>query len=125
VRDGLALSLGQVEQMRCLGMLALSRWLEGRDIGPESSLHKLLWSEWIQHATELALDILDTEATTPSGEQLQGVSFPAAEPGSLNTSGTWSDYFMRARAASIYAGSNEIQRNIVAERILGLPREPR
>ncbi|MCW2830451.1 MAG: putative Acyl-CoA dehydrogenase [Aeromicrobium sp.] len=125
IRRRLASCFGRVEEMRCLGQVALDRWLEGADIGPESSLHKLLWSEWIQDATELALDILGTESITPQGEGLQGVSFPASEAGSENTSGTWVDYFMRARAATIYAGSNEIQRNIVAERLLGLPREAR
>jgi alkylation response protein AidB-like acyl-CoA dehydrogenase len=125
IRTRLAASYARVEEMRCLGQLALSRWLDGENIGAESSLHKLLWSEWIQEATELALDILGDEAVAPIGDGLHGVSFPAAEPGSMNTSGAWLDYFMRARAATIYAGSNEIQRNIVAERILGLPRERR
>lgn len=125
IRTRLAASYSRVEEMRCLGELALSRWLDGEDIGAESSLHKLLWSEWIQAATELALDILGDESITPVGEGLQGVSFPASEAGSMNTSGAWLDYFMRARAATIYAGSNEIQRNIVAERILELPRERR
>jgi hypothetical protein len=124
-RTRLAASYSRVEEMRCLGELALSRWLDGEDIGAESSLHKLLWSEWVQEATELALDILGAEAITPVGEGLQGVSFPASEAGSMNTSGAWLDYFMRARAATIYAGSNEIQRNIVAERILELPRDRR
>jgi alkylation response protein AidB-like acyl-CoA dehydrogenase len=125
IRGRLATSFGRVEEMRCLGQVALSKWLAGSDIGPESSLHKLMWSEWIQEATELALDILGSRSITPEGEGLQGVSFPASEAGSLNTSGAWVDYFLRARAATIYAGSNEIQRNIVAERMLGLPREDR
>jgi alkylation response protein AidB-like acyl-CoA dehydrogenase len=125
IRRRLASSFSRVEEMRCLGQVALSRWLAGTDIGPESSLHKLLWSEWIQEATELALHIIGTGSITPQGDGLQGVSFPASEAGSLNTSGAWVDYYLRARAASIYAGSNEIQRNIVAERMLGLPREAR
>jgi alkylation response protein AidB-like acyl-CoA dehydrogenase len=119
IRRRLASSFSRVEEMRCLGQVALSRWLAGTDIGPESSLHKLLWSEWIQEATELALHIIGTGSITPQGDGLQGVSFPASEAGSLNTSGAWVDYYLRARAASIYAGSNEIQRNIVAKAILG------
>jgi alkylation response protein AidB-like acyl-CoA dehydrogenase len=123
--ERLAYSLQRVEEMRCLGRQAVDSWLGGRDIGAESSLHKLFWSEWLQMTTELAMDILGTAATTASGTGLQGVSFPAAEAGSANTPSVWADYFLRARAATIYAGSSEIQRNIIGERLLGLPKEPR
>jgi alkylation response protein AidB-like acyl-CoA dehydrogenase len=122
IRQRIAICAEGVEQMRSMGLRAVSRWLAGEDIGPESSIHKLYWSEWLQQTTELAMDILGDAGIVPSGAGLQGMSFPAAEAGTPNTSGAWVDYFLRARAATIYAGSNEIQRNIVGERILGLPR---
>jgi alkylation response protein AidB-like acyl-CoA dehydrogenase len=125
IRLRLARCAEGVEQMRCMGLRAVSRWLAGEDIGAESSIHKLYWSEWLQRTTELAVDILGLDATTPEGEGLQGMSFPAAEAGTPNTTGAWVDYFLRARAATIYAGSSEIQRTIIGERLLGLPREPR
>jgi alkylation response protein AidB-like acyl-CoA dehydrogenase len=125
ITDRLAHSLQRVEELRCLGEHAVKGWLEGRDIGAESSLHKLFWSEWLQLTTELAMDILGHSGITASGAGLQGVSFPAAEAGSPNTASVWVDYFLRSRAATIYAGSSEIQRNIIGERMLGLPKEPR
>jgi alkylation response protein AidB-like acyl-CoA dehydrogenase len=125
IRLRLARCAEGVEQMRCMGLHAVSRWLSGHDIGAESSVHKLYWSEWLQRTTELAVDILGLDATTPVGDGLQGMSFPAAEAGTPNTSGAWVDYFLRARAATIYAGSSEIQRTIIGERLLGLPKEPR
>jgi alkylation response protein AidB-like acyl-CoA dehydrogenase len=125
IRGRLALAYEGVEQMRCLGLRAVTRWLAGADIGPESSVHKLFWSEWLQRTTDLAIDIMGLDGLTPVGVGLQGVSFPAAEAGTPNTTGAWVDYFLRARAATIYAGSSEIQRNIIGERILGLPKGPR
>jgi len=108
--------------MRCLGLRAVSRWLEGNDIGPESSVHKLFWSDWLQQTTDLAMDIMGPAGIVPEGHGLQGISFPAAEAGTPNTTGAWVDYFFRSRAATIYAGSSEIQRNIIGERILACRR---
>jgi alkylation response protein AidB-like acyl-CoA dehydrogenase len=68
------------------------------------------------------MDIMGIDGIGSQGDGLQGMSFPAAEAGTPNTSGAWADYFLRARAATIYAGSSEIQRNIIGERILGLPK---
>ena len=121
----LAICAEGVEQMRCMGMAAVSRWVQGEEIGAESSIHKLFWSEWLQQATELAMDIMGEAGIAPQGDGLQGMSFPAAEAGTPNTTGAWADYFLRARAATIYAGSSEVQRNIIGERILGLPRGER
>lgn len=121
----LAICAEGVEQMRCMGMASVSRWVRGEDIGAESSIHKLFWSDWLQQSTELAMDIMGQDALAPQGDGLQGMSFPAAEAGTPNTTGAWADYFLRARAATIYAGSSEIQRNIISERILGLPRGAR
>ncbi len=122
IRQRIAKCHEGVEQMRCMGLSAVSRWLNGHEIGAESSMHKLFWSEWLQETTSLAMDIMGPHALTPEGSGLQGVAFPAAEAGTPNTTGAWVDYFLRARAATIYAGSSEIQRNIIGERLLGLPR---
>jgi alkylation response protein AidB-like acyl-CoA dehydrogenase len=125
IRQRLAMCAEGVEQMRSMGMSAVSRWLKGRNIGPESSIHKLFWSEWLQQTTDLAMDIMGIEGIGPEGDGLQGMSYPAAEAGTPNTTGAWVDYFLRARAATIYAGSSEVQRNIIGERILGLPKGSR
>lgn len=122
IRQRLAKCAEGVEQMRCMGLRAVTRWLAGEPIGAESSLHKLFWSRWLQETTDLAIDVLGTDALRPQGAGLQGMAFPAAEAGTPNTSGAWVDYFFRARAATIYAGATQIQRNIVGERLLGLPR---
>jgi alkylation response protein AidB-like acyl-CoA dehydrogenase len=122
IRQRLALCAEGLVQMRSMGMSAVSGWLRGHDIGAESSIHKLFWSEWLQQTTELAMDIMGMDGIAPEGGGLQGMSFPAAEAGTPNTSGAWADYFLRARAATIYAGSSEIQRNIIGERVLGLPK---
>ena len=125
IRQRLAICAEGVEQMRSMGMSAVSKWLKGHDIGAESSIHKLFWSEWLQQTTELAMDIMGSDGVAPQGDGLQGMSFPAAEAGTPNTTGAWVDYFLRARAATIYAGSSEIQRSIIGERILGLPKGAR
>jgi alkylation response protein AidB-like acyl-CoA dehydrogenase len=122
IRQRLALAYEGVEQMRCSGLAAVTQWLGGKPIGSEASMHKLFYSEWLQRTTELAIDVLGAAAASPSGPGLSGVTFPAAEAGALRDTGTWVDYFLRSRAATIYAGSSEIQRNIIGERLLGLPR---
>lgn len=123
IRQRLGRCVEGVEQMKNMGLRAVSQWVNGESIGAESSLHKLFWSEWLQQATQLAMDIMGSDALFPEGLGLQGISFPAAEAGTPNTTGAWTDYFMRSRAATIYAGSSEIQRNIISERLLGLPRK--
>jgi alkylation response protein AidB-like acyl-CoA dehydrogenase len=70
--------------------------------GPEGSLGKWHWSEINQSLTELAMDVLGPQALLRGSE--------------------WSYRFLRARANSIEGGTTEILKNIVAERVLGLPR---
>jgi alkylation response protein AidB-like acyl-CoA dehydrogenase len=81
---------------------------EGVELGADSSLMKVFWSELDLRLHELALELLGPRATLSAGA-------PDAE-------GRWLDGFLFALAGPIYAGTNEIQRNIIAERILGLPR---
>jgi alkylation response protein AidB-like acyl-CoA dehydrogenase len=74
---------------------------DGASPGPQSSLNKLFWSELDVRLHETAMDLLGTEA---------------------ELDGPWPRGFMFSLAGPIYAGTNEVQRNVVAERLLGLPR---
>ncbi|HEU5473470.1 MAG TPA: acyl-CoA dehydrogenase family protein [Actinophytocola sp.] len=73
-----------------------------------ASVAKLLWANWHRGLGELAMDVLGAAAMVHDGDL-----------------GEWQRLFLFSRADTIYGGSNEIQRNIIAERVLGLPREPR
>jgi len=81
---------------------AASRFLEGTSIGPESSLNKVFWSEYDIALHETALDLLGEQGESADSEWAEGYVFSLAGP--------------------IYAGTNEIQRDIIAERLLGLPK---
>ena len=79
-------------------------------IGAEASLNKIFWSEMDLKMHETALALLG-----PRAELL-------AEAPAAGDVGTWLDGYLFALSGPIYAGTNEIQRNIIAERILGMPR---
>jgi len=83
------------------------RTLEGPP-GPESSVSKLFWAGWHRSLGELAMDVLGARSMVA--------------PGGLDE---WQRLFLFSRADTIYGGSDEVQRNVIAERILGLPREAR
>jgi alkylation response protein AidB-like acyl-CoA dehydrogenase len=91
---------------------SLSRLEAGQPVGPEGSALKLYWSEMSQRLHRLALDVLG-----PAAPLAQGAD---GNPGD----GEWQRSWLYYQAASIFAGTNEIQRNIIGERVLGLPREP-
>jgi alkylation response protein AidB-like acyl-CoA dehydrogenase len=88
----------------------VSRLLAGGKIGAEASLNKIFWSELDIRMHELALEILGD----------RGDLLPEA-PAAGDVDG-WLDAYLFSLSGPIYAGTNEIQRNIIAERILGLPR---
>ncbi len=88
----------------------VSRLIEGGKIGAEASLNKIFWSELDLRMHETALRILGERAELlPEAPAAHGV-------------GDWLDGFLFALSGPIYAGTNEIQRNLIAERILGLPK---
>jgi alkylation response protein AidB-like acyl-CoA dehydrogenase len=89
----------------------VSRLLAGGKIGAEASLNKIFWSELDVTMHETALALLGARAEL----------LPTAD--AANGAGDWLDGFLFALSGPIYAGTNEVQRNIIAERILGLPRK--
>ncbi|MEV0085556.1 acyl-CoA dehydrogenase family protein [Saccharopolyspora sp. NPDC050642] len=89
----------------------VTRLSDGGDIGAHGSVNKLFWSQLDVALHETALDLLGPES------ELRGPDAAA--------DGAWLDGYLFSLSGPIYAGTNEIQRNIVAERLLGLPKEGR
>ena len=92
----------QVEALRLGSLRALTQQMKVGIPGPEGSLAKWEWASANQAMTELAVDVLGPEALRPDSE--------------------WAYRFLRARANSIEGGTTEVMKNIIAERVLGLPR---
>jgi hypothetical protein len=123
VRQRLARAHIRCEIMRFLGYRILTGVVSGSGtVGPEASISKLYWSEYHRSVTELALDLLGADGTVLDGRGPIR-SYRTDDPGAPNTSGSWIGAFYNATAGTIYAGTSEIQRNILAEAILGLPRD--
>jgi alkylation response protein AidB-like acyl-CoA dehydrogenase len=99
------------EAYRLYTLRTVTRVVAGEAIGAESSLNKIFWSELDVRMHETALALLGEDAMLVDGA-------PDAVDG-----GAWMKGFQFALAGPIYAGTNEIQRNVVAERVLGLPRK--
>lgn len=90
---------------------------EKPELGGEALIGKLYWATWHRNLGKLAMDVLGADA-----EIAESVTDPKAEPYQLTA---LQRMFLFTRSDTIYAGTNQIQRNIIAERALGLPREPR
>ena len=116
-RDRYATLVMDSEALRLLGSAALSRAARGEEVVPSLSVLKLLGSEAVQHATEHALS-----ANGSGGLVHPAVTGPFAPLNLDSHYGSWFDRYFRSFAATIAGGTSEIQRNIIAERILGLPR---
>ncbi|MBC6461487.1 acyl-CoA dehydrogenase family protein [Actinomadura sp. HBU206391] len=108
LRSRLAQAWIELEIMR-FNALRTMRSLAAGEPGPEVSIAKLFWSEWHRRLGELAVDV----------QGAAGMVAASAEPYELTAA---QRLLLFSRADTIYAGSSEIQRNIIAERTLGLPR---
>jgi alkylation response protein AidB-like acyl-CoA dehydrogenase len=98
--------------MRFTGLRELAQVAEGRPPGPEASVSKLFWSEYHKRLGEIALGITGADGLIrPDGD-----GYPVTE---------WQNVFLSSRAGTIYSGTSEIQRTIIGERALGLPKEPK
>ena len=124
IRQRLAWCHSKVQMMRYLGMRTLTQFLQGHHPGPDAAIGKLFWSEYHKVVTELAMDIMGADAMVPTGRPPSS-AFGADDAGAPNSTNSWAMTFLNARAGTIYAGSSQVQRNIVGEMVLGLPKEPR
>ncbi len=100
VRQRLARVYLEGELLKLLSQRAISGALHGREMGPESSIAKLVWSEAEQHLGEVAGDVLGPDANT----------------------GRWGRDRVAMRSYTIAGGTTQVNKNIIAQRILGLPR---
>ena len=110
VRQKVAQAQIEAHVFRLIGLRNLTSAQQGHAPGPEASLTKLYWSEMDKRIQETAVGV----------EGLYGALAPGS-PYAIED-GRWQYGWMWAQAETIYAGSSEIQRNIIAERVLGLPR---
>jgi len=110
VRQRLAQFYVELEMLRFTSYRAFSQILRGGNPGPEGSISKLAWSELNQRMQEFVIEL-----EGPASQLVKGS--PYAVQG-----GRWQHHFLRSRANTIEGGTSEIQRNIIAERVLGLPR---
>ena len=112
VRDAVAQAWIDAEAYALYTLSDVTGIVEGRSPGARSSLNKIFWSELDVRLHEAALRLLDGEAELtewgPEGERVEN---------------PWLKGYQFSLSGPIYAGTNEIQRNIVAERVLGLPRK--
>jgi alkylation response protein AidB-like acyl-CoA dehydrogenase len=111
--------------MRYLGDRILTQYLRDGELGPAASISKLYWSEYHQRVSELAMQIMGADGLVPTGPR-PARNVRTDSPGAPNSTASWANVFLlNARAGTVYAGSSEIQRNILGETVLGLPKEPR
>jgi len=116
LRDKLARAWIGLEAVRAYALDTLG----GPDDRAEASVLKILWSRWHQGLGELAMEVLGAPSMT--GSVGQGGRPPQTPPAG-NDLDDWQRLFLFGRAETIYGGSDEIQRNIIATRALGLPRK--
>jgi len=107
-KDALGALVAEAHALSVIGLRVAARSLSGAQPGPEASVRKLLGVEHDQRTQEMGLSMLGAEGATVE----QGLA------------SQWSFGFLANRCLTIAGGTSEIQRNVIAERLLGLPRDP-
>src|SRR6202035_2194378 len=107
VLDRLGALLAEAQSVALLGARSTLRSVSGVEPGPEASVQKLLGGDHEQRVQELGLGLRGAEGATTEDD-----------------AGRWSRGFLSTRCLTIAGGTSEVQRNVIGERILGLPRDP-
>jgi alkylation response protein AidB-like acyl-CoA dehydrogenase len=105
--DRLGGLVAEAQTVALLGLRTTARAVSGAKPGPESSVRKLLGVEHDQRVQEFGVELLGSESATTDG-----------------AAGQWTFGFLANRCLTIAGGTSEVQRNVIAERLLGLPRDP-
>jgi alkylation response protein AidB-like acyl-CoA dehydrogenase len=113
VRQHLGTLAARSRIQRHLGQRVATKAARGEITAADAPLVKIWWSELNLEMAEAALALLGSRSMVTEGDELS------------EDDGRWQDMFLYARAYTIAGGSNEIMRNVIAERGLGLPREPK
>jgi len=111
IRQELARAYIDVQVLKYHGLRSLSNMVSGGIPGPEGSIGKLLWSLAFQRFTEAAVGMQG-----PNGQVMDG------SPWSIQA-GNWQYAFLSSKGGTIAAGTTEINKNIIGERVLGLPKD--
>jgi alkylation response protein AidB-like acyl-CoA dehydrogenase len=111
VRQRIAQAHIESEAMRLTALRHLTKQLRGAQPGPEGSMEKLFWSEMYQRMLETALEVAGPYSLLSRGD-------PRAP-----LQGRWPHLYLYSRGRTIAAGTSEIQRGIIAQRVLGLPKD--
>lgn len=98
--------------MRFQGLCILSEVVASKEPGPASALNMMFWSEYAQRFAEKMIDVQGPAATVLPGDP------------SEYRPDRWQMDFFQHRSSTIWGGTAQVQRNIVGERVLGLPKEP-
>ena len=108
LRQAMARSLVELECLKYHSWHILTQTSQGKDLGFEASMTKLMWAETFRDLSDVYSDVV--------GPGFQTVGTPGLSRQELTTMALWS------RSCTIWGGSSEVQRTVVAERVLGLPR---
>lgn len=111
IRQKLAQIYVELSVMRCNGYRNMSKLAKGEMPGPEGSVGKLFWSQLHQRMTETAIDMLGPYHQLTNGSK------------HTVDNGKFGFHFLRAKGNTIEQGTSEIQKNIIGERVLGLPKD--
>jgi alkylation response protein AidB-like acyl-CoA dehydrogenase len=111
VRQRIAQCYIESEALRLTALRHLSKQLKGLPPGPEGSIEKLFWSEMFQRMLEVPLSVMGPYGLLAEGDERAPLD------------GRWPHLHLYSRGRTIAAGTSEIQRGIIAQRVLGLPKD--
>ncbi len=121
LRQQMAWCICRLRVLEHLGDLVTFRATRDGAPGAEAAVFKLMWSEYHRVVARLGVSMQGRHALHVTGRHPIAVD-DTDDPGAPNSSASWTSVFLNAQAGTIYAGTSNIQRNIIGERLLGLPK---